>query len=318
VTDFGAVSAGPAATPAPPLRRVRAGRALAPYGLLLPAGIVIGGILGYPLYLLVSLSFQHYGLFQLIQHKGEWIGLDNYRTIVHDHEFWTVLLRTLLFTAACVTGTMVLGTLVALLLVRVSRVVRWLLTMALVLAWAMPVPVAANIWYWMVDYEFGVANWFLSALGFGGFRHHDWFVNPWQGWGVIVTLIVWGAIPFVAITLYAGLSQVPQELLQAAAIDGARPWRVFKDITVPMLKPILVILTSLSVIWDFQVFTQVWILRDERPTSDYFLTGIYAFEQSFDVSQYGYGSAIALAMVAIMLVVTFVYIRQMVRIGEVE
>jgi N,N'-diacetylchitobiose transport system permease protein len=308
----------PAATPAPRQRSLRVGRTLAPYGLLLPAGIVIGGVLAYPLYLLVSLSFQHYGLFQLIRHQGEWVGLDNYRRIVHDHQFWTVLLRTLLFTAVNVALTMVLGTLIALLLVRVSRVVRFLITAALVLAWAMPVPVAANIWYWMVDYEFGVANWFLTTLHLGHFQHHDWFVDPWQGWGVITTLIVWGAIPFVTITLYAGLSQVPNELLQAAAIDGARPWRVFKDITVPILKPIFVILTSLSVIWDFQVFTQVWILRDERPTSDYFLTGIYAFEQSFGVSEYGYGSAIAIAMVIIMLGVTFFYIRQMVRIGEVE
>jgi N,N'-diacetylchitobiose transport system permease protein len=315
--DLGVVTVEPAATPAPRFRKARLARTLAPYGLLLPTVVVIGGVLGYPLYLLVKLSFEHYGLFQLIQHKGQWVGLGNYRQILHDHEFWVVLLRTLLFTAVNVGLTMVLGTGIALLLARVGRVVRFLLTLSLVLAWAMPVPVAANVWYWMVDYEFGFANWLLTALHIGNFQHHDWFANPWQGWGVITTLIVWGAIPFVAITLYAGLSQVPRELVQAASIDGAAPWRVFKDITLPLLKPIFVILTSLSVIWDFQVFTQVWILRDERPTSDYFLTGIYAFEQSFDVSEYGYGSAIALTMVVIMLGVTFFYIRQMIRIGEV-
>jgi N,N'-diacetylchitobiose transport system permease protein len=315
--DLGAVTVEPAATPAPRLRRARLGRTFAPYGLLLPAAAVIGGVLGYPLYLMVKLSFERYGLFQLIQHKGEWIGLGNYRHLVHDHEFWTVLLRTLLFTAVTVGLTMALGTLIALLMTRVSKAMRLLMTLALVLAWAMPVPVAANIWYWMVDYEFGVANWLLTTLHVGNYQHHDWFVNPWQGWGVITTLIVWGAIPFVAITLYAGLSQVPHELLQAASIDGARPWRVFKDITLPILRPIFVILTSLSIIWDFQVFTQVWLLRDERPTSDYFLTGIYAFEQTFSQSEYGYGSAVAVSMVLILLGVTFFYIRQMIRIGEV-
>jgi N,N'-diacetylchitobiose transport system permease protein len=318
MTDAGAISAGPAATPAPRVRRARIGRALAPYGLLLPAAVVVGGILGYPLYLLVKLSFQHYGLFEAIRHHGEWIGLDNYTRVLHDHQFWTVLGRTLLFTAVNVALTMLLGTLIALLLVRVRTVVRLLLTAALVLAWATPVQVAASLWTWMVDYQFGVLNWLLSAAGIGSYQHHDWFVNPWQGWGVITTLIVWGAIPFVAITLYAGLSQVPRELLQAAEIDGARPSRAFFDITLPLLKPIFVIVTSLSVIWDFQVFTQVWILRDERPTSDYFLTGIYAFEQSFTQSEYGYGSAIALVMVLIMFCVTFVYIRQMLRLGELE
>jgi len=316
MADLGAVTVEPAATPAPRLRRARLGRAFAPYGLLLPAAVVIGGVLGYPIYLMTKLSFERYGLAQIIVHKGQWIGLGNYRQLVHDHEFWTVLMRTLLFTAVNVGATITLGTLIALLMVRVSRVMRWLMTLALVLAWAMPVPVAANIWYWMVDYEFGVANWFLTWLHVGNYQHHDWFVNPWQGWGVVTTLIVWGAIPFVAITLYAGLSQVPQELLQAASIDGARPWRVFKDITLPILKPIFVILTSLSIIWDFQVFTQVWLLRDERPTSDYFLTGIYAFEQTFTQSDYGYGSAVAISMVLILLGVTFFYIRQMIRIGE--
>jgi N,N'-diacetylchitobiose transport system permease protein len=318
MTDAGAISAGPAATPAPRVRRARAARALAPYGLLLPAAVVVGGVLGYPLYLLVKLSFQHYGLFEAIRHHGEWIGLDNYRRVLHDHQFWVVLGRTLLFTVANVVLTMVLGTLVALLLVRVRAVVRILLTSALVLAWATPVQVAASLWTWLVDYQFGILNWALSTLGVGSYQHHDWFVNPWQGWAVIASLIVWGAIPFVAITLYAGLSQVPRELLQAAEIDGARPARAFFDITLPLLKPIFVIVTSLSVIWDFQVFVQVWILRDERPTSDYFLTGIYAFEQSFTQSEYGYGSAIAIVMVLIMFCVTFVYIREMLKLGELE
>jgi N,N'-diacetylchitobiose transport system permease protein len=316
MTDVGAIGAGPAATPAPRVRRARIGRAVAPYGLLLPAAVVVGGVLGYPLYLLVKLSFEHYGLFEAIRHHGEWVGLGNYRKVVHDHQFWVVLGRTLLFTAVNVVLTMGLGTLIALLLVRVRTVVRLMLTAALVLAWATPVQVAASVWTWLVDYQFGVLNWALNGIGFGSYQHHDWFVSPWQGWGVITTLIVWGAIPFVAITLYAGLSQVPQELLQAAQIDGARPWRAFVDITLPLLKPIFVIVTSLSVIWDFQVFTQVWILRDERPTSDYFLTGIYAFEQSFAQSEYGYGSAIALVMVVAMFAVTFVYIREMLRLGE--
>src|SRR5471032_2866085 len=105
--DLGVVTVEPAATPAPRFRKARLARTLAPYGLLLPTVVVIGGVLGYPLYLLVKLSFEHYGLFQLIQHKGQWVGLGNYRQILHDHEFWVVLLRTLLFTAVNVGLTMV-------------------------------------------------------------------------------------------------------------------------------------------------------------------------------------------------------------------
>ena len=134
---------------------------------------------------------------------------------------------------------------------------------------------------------------------------------------MITSLIVWGAIPFVAITVYAGLTQVPGELLEAAQIDGSGAFRRFRDVTFPILKPIFVILASLSIIWDFQVFTQPFLLRLQRPDPDYWLMSIYAYEKSFGISQYGLGSAIALVMLLLMLGVTFFYIRQMVRIGEV-
>jgi N,N'-diacetylchitobiose transport system permease protein len=300
------------------MTRQRVGHAVAPYALMTPALVVLGVVLGYPLYKLVAMSFQKYGLFELIRHQGHWIGTANYAHILHDSEFWHVLLRTVAFTVAAVGLTMVLGTAIALLLVQVGRAMRIALTTSLVLVWSVPVIVAVDIWRWMVDYEFGVANWTLSTLHLGDFSRYDWFANPWTGFGVLTALVVWGAIPFVAITVYAGLAQVPQELLEAASIDGARPWRAFREVTVPLLMPIFVILTSLSIIWDFQVFTQPFLLRQQRPDSDYWLMSVYAYEKSFGISSYGLGSAIALVMLAIMLCVTFFYIRQMIRIGEVR
>src|SRR2546425_5172238 len=113
--------------------RRRIGHAAAPYALLAPAAAVIGVILAYPMYLLVKMSFQKYGLFELIRHKGRWIGTANYSHILHDSQFWHVLLRTVLFTAVNVTLTMVLGTAIALLLLQVSRWLRVAITTGLVL-----------------------------------------------------------------------------------------------------------------------------------------------------------------------------------------
>jgi N,N'-diacetylchitobiose transport system permease protein len=307
--------------PAPRRRRLsrrRLGHAASPYVLLLPAAAVVGVVLAYPLYLLVKMSFQKYGLFELIRHQGRWVGTANYASIFHDGTFWHVVLRTVVFTAACVSLTMVLGTALALLLLQVGRVVRVALTTALVLVWAIPVIVAVNIWHWMVDYQFGVANWTLTKLHIGDFARYDWFANPWTGFAVFTALIVWGAIPFVTITVYAALAQVPQELLEAAAIDGARPWAAFREVTLPLLKPILVILTSLSIIWDFQVFQQIWVMLDSRPSSDYYTMAIYAFHQSFQISEYGLGAAIAVVMVLFMFLATLLYLRQMLRTGEVH
>ncbi len=299
------------------LRRERLTQAAVPYLLIAPAVIVIVAILGYPVYYLVRLSFEQYGLFELIAHKGKWIGLKNYTTILTDGEFWRVVLRTVLFTAVNVGLTIVLGTLIALLLKELRPAMRTAVTAALVLAWSMPVVVAAQLWLWMTNYENGVLNYLFTRLHFGNFIQYDWFANTLVGFGVITSLIVWGAVPFVAITLYAGLTQVPGELLEAAEIDGSGAFRRFRDITFPILKPIFVILTSLSIIWDFQAFTQPFLLRLQRPDPDYWLMSIYAYEKSFGVSEYGLGSAIAIVMLLLMMGVTFFYVRQMIRIGEV-
>jgi N,N'-diacetylchitobiose transport system permease protein len=295
---------------------VRAFRTLTPYLLVAPAALVIGAVLGYPMYFLTRLSFEQYGLAELVTKKGTWIGLDNYTRILHDEQFWAVVLRTFVFTAVCVGLTMVFGTLIALLLAKLGRFMRLLLTTGLVLVWATPVVVAVNIFRWMVDFEFGVLNWTLTELHLGDFLNKDWFADPLTGFAVITAIIVWGAIPFVAITVYAGLSQVPAELVEAAQIDGAGRWQVFRDVTFPLLLPIFVILTSLSIIWDFQVFNQVWLARDAEPEEDYWLMSIYSFVEAFKLGEYGFGAAIAVVMVCLMFVATFVYLRQMIRIGE--
>jgi N,N'-diacetylchitobiose transport system permease protein len=293
-------------------------RFAAPYALVAPSIVVIGAILAYPLYFLVRLSFQNYGLFQLIAHKGSWAGLHNFGVLLHDSVFWHTLLRTIVFTAVNVGLTIVLGTLLALLLVRVAKTIRLLITSALVLAWAMPVVVAVQLWYWMTNYENGVLNYVLTELHLGDYTQHDWYASPTSALGVTTALIVWGAVPFVAITVYAGLSQVPRDLVEAASVDGAGPLRSFRDVTFPVLKPILLVLTSLSIIWDFGVFTQPFLLLQSRPNTDYYLMSIYLYEKSIGIHEYGLGSAIALVMVLIMLMLSFFYVRAMVRLGDVR
>ena len=118
-------------------------------------------------------------------------------------------------------------------------------------------------------------------------------------------------------TVYAGLSQVPHELVEAAEIDGARPWRVFRDVTVPILKPIFLILTSLSIIWDFGVFTQPFLLIDQtRINATNELMGIYLYEEGYVKTDFGRGAAISILMLLIVAVLSIVYVRKMVRTGD--
>jgi N,N'-diacetylchitobiose transport system permease protein len=297
----------------------RIARGSVPYLLILPVVGVLGALLAYPIYRLVVLSLQQYTLFELIQHKGKWIGLDNFRSILQDQVFWHTLLRTVIFTVANVGLTIVGGMLIALLLVRVSGFVRILVMAGLVLVWSMPQVVAVQVWYWMTNYQNGVVNWVLTELHFGDFFQHDWYATTFSSLTLVTLLIVWGALPFVAITLYAALSQVPGELVEAAEIDGAKPWRVFLDVTLPILMPILLILTSLSILWDFGVFTQPYLLINAshiHPSN--YLMSTYLFQEGFQKADYGKGSAISLLMLVIVAAMSFVYVRKMVKAGDVE
>ena len=302
-----------------PLSRARVARASVPYLLLLPVVVVLGAILGYPIYSLVRLSLQHYTLFELIRHQGQWVGLDNFSSVLRDQVFWHTALRTIVFTAVNVVLTIGLGMALALLFLRVSGWVRILLTSGLVLVWAMPPVVAVQIFNWMTNPQNGVVNYVLTEAHAGDYFQHDWMGSTTSQLGIVTVLIVWGALPFVAITLYAALSQVPPELLEAAEIDGAQPWRIFRDVTLPIIQPVLLILTSLSILWDFGVFTQAYLLIGQphiHPGN--YLMSIYLFEEGYYKSDYGRGAAISLLMLVMVAAMSVVYVRRMLRVGEVD
>ena len=289
-----------------------------PYLLVAPVVLVLGAVLAYPIYYLVRISLEKFTLFELVHGAGPYIGLGNFRSVLHDSIFWHTLLRTVVFTAANVSLTIVGGTLIALLLVRLWTPVRILLTVGLILVWAMPPVVAVQVWIWMTNVQNGVLNYILTQLHVGNYDGHNWFGTPFSQLAMATTLIVWGALPFVVITLYAALSQVPHELVEAAQIDGARAWRVFKDVTLPVIAPILYLLTCLSILWDFGVFTQVFLLIQQPAiVPENYLMGVYLFEKGFLAADFGRGAAISILMLVIVAAMSIFYVRRMVRVGEV-
>ena len=275
-------------------------------------------ILAYPIYKLVRISFERYGLFELIQHQGHWIGIDNYRSVLGDHVFWDTVVRTIVFTIVNVGLSIVLGTLIALLLPRISAWVRVLLMTGLVLVWAMPVVVAVQVFYWMTNFENGVLNYLAAELHLVG-PSHDWYATPTSSLAMVTLLIVWGALPFIVISVYAGLAQVPHELVEAARVDGAGPLRIFRDVTFPVLKPILLILTSLSIIWDFGVFAQPYLLIGaSHIDSTNYLMGVYVFIKGYADHNFGLGATISLLMLLMVAALSVPYVRQMVKSGNVR
>ncbi|KKD05736.1 carbohydrate ABC transporter permease [Streptomyces sp. WM6386] len=302
-----------------PSRRRSPGGAGTPWLLLAPCLLILALVLGYPLVRLVTLSFQEFGQSQLWGFKpAESVGFDNFSKVLGDSDFWAVVVRTVVFAAGCVIFTMVAGMLIALLLQRVSGWVKTLVNIALVASWGMPIIVATTVFKWLFDADYGILNALLSKLPGVEMVGHNWFASGPQGLAVIMLLVVWGAVPFVVITLSAGLTQVPAELEEAARLDGAGAWGVFRFVTLPILKPIIVMLTTLSVIWDMGVFPQVFVMRNGHPEAEFQLLTTYSYDRAFVVNDYAQGSAIALLTVLLLLGVVAVYMRQMLKIGDVE
>jgi N,N'-diacetylchitobiose transport system permease protein len=315
----------PRQAPPPPaeVRRPRgrrtSGGAAAPWLLLAPCLVILALVMGYPLARLVTLSFQKFGQSQLWGFQpAESVGLDNFAKVLGDGEFWTVVVRTVVFAAGAVVFTMVIGMALALLLQRVSGWLKVLINIVLVASWGMPVIVATTVFKWLFDSDYGVFNALLSKLPGVDMIGHNWFASGPEGLAVIMLLVIWGAVPFVVITLSAGLTQVPKELEEAARLDGASSWGVFRFVTLPVLKPIIVMLTTLSVIWDMGVFPQVFVMRNGHPEPEFQVLNTYSYDRAFVVNDYAQGSAIALVTVLLLLGVVAVYMRQMLKIGEVE
>lgn len=300
-----------------PLAR-RFGRVSVPYLLLAPAVLALVVLLGYPVVLVFISSFQKLGPRQVNLHLTEWIGWDNYRTTLSDPQFWTVVGRTLAFTAGCVAAIMVGGLLTAQLMKHVNRVVRVILQVSLLLAWAMPVITTTTVFQFIFDQNYGILNKTLVKLGFHGFANYDWFTTSFSTLTIIVIMIAWQGIPFAAFTVYAGLLAVPADLYEAVAIDGAGGWKAFRAVTWPGIRSIFMLTVFLEVLWDFKVFTQVWVIRQGGPDSGSVTLSILQYLDGIAGNQYGVAAAVSVVMIVILAIVTAQYMRLLLRSQEVD
>ncbi|MBO2448249.1 sugar ABC transporter permease [Actinomadura barringtoniae] len=307
--------------PAPPPRPRAAGRlrgawrprVWGPYLMVAPTVAGAAFLLFYPLLRNLLISFQHFRFGELIRGHATWVGLHNYRAVLSEGDFWTVVRRTFLFTALNVVLIMVLSTLVALMLTRLGKRMRLAVMSALVLTWAMPIIAATTVFQWLFASRYGVVNWLLTRLGMDGYSEYPWFAHGWATFSVLVILIVWQSVPFGALTLYAALTTVPGEVLESARIDGAGPTRIFRSILFPMLRPIFGLVTSLEVIWVFKAFAQIWAISRGGPDGATTTLPVYAYQVAQSLRQYDLGAAISMLTVLILTVVLIAYFRQVYR-----
>jgi multiple sugar transport system permease protein len=284
-------------------------RHLEAYLLVLPALLVLAAFFFGPALFNVVLSFRKVSLFELGR-GGRWAGLQNFTRLLHDPLTWLSLRNTVVWLTLLTVGLrVVVGLAIALLLnsvalqvLRLSSVSR---TLVLV-PWMVPPVVAVAVWQWLLQGQYGAVNQVLVGLGIlhRGIPFLSQVSTVW--WGIVVTL-VWRELPFVVISFLAGLQSIPVEMHEAALMDGASWLQNLRRVTLPLLRPVISVVTLLVTIWTFNNFLYVWLMTRGGPGNSTEVLATQMYQAAFVDYNLGYGAAIGVFMSLFMLVFAVVY-----------
>jgi N,N'-diacetylchitobiose transport system permease protein len=310
----GTTTAPTTAQAATPQRAHRPRRNRLPLILIVPSLVLLVGALGYPIGWQVVTSFKQYGLMQQFGAPAPFVGLENYTALVTDPYLWTVVVRSVVFCVVTALVTVAIGGAMAVLMNALSTWARVVLQVALLVAWAMPVVAAMTVWIWIVDWRRGLLNWALVRLGFDGAEGHNWLAEPLSFFVVACVIIVWMSVPFVALSIYAGLTQVSTEVLEAAALDGASGLQRLRHIILPLIAPVLSIVMLLQLIWDLRVFTQIKLLQDAGGvTNETNLLGTYVYQLGTGKGDFGTASAVSILILVLTIALSAYYVRSLMK-----
>ena len=289
----------------------------APHVLILPAIVILVLGMGYPMIWQVITSLQQYGLKQQFGQPAPFVWFENYVKLATDPQLWLVVGKSLAFCLITAAVTLAIGTLLALLMAAVTKTARLILQIALLLAWSMPVVSAMTVWIWLFDRRRGAINYLLDMIPGVDMNRFDWLSTPLTFLLVASIIVVWMSVPFVAFSIYAGLTQISDEVMEAAQLDGASGWQRFWGIILPMIRPVISIVLLLQLIWDLRVFTQIKLLQDAGSKSgDYDLLGTYIYKLGTSAQDFGMASAVSILVLGITIALSWFYIRSLLKEDE--
>lgn len=263
---------------------------------VLPAVALLSLVTVYPLAYVLYLSLQRK---TLIFDVSEFVGISNYTFLANDARFWNALGNTVYFTAVSVSLELVLGLSFALLLDRAFGG-KGLIRAVVLVPWAVPTVVSARMWEWIYNTDFGILNYLLGVK-------INWLGDPFWAMNAAVLMDVWKTTPFAAILLMAGLQVIPRDLYQAARVDGAGGRQIFLKITLPLLKPVILVVLIFRTLDAFRVFDAVYVLTGGGPANATETLSIYAYKVLFQTLQFGYGSTLAVVVFLITGAVSVFY-----------
>lgn len=292
-----------------PEARVRVGTAnrrrfsLLPYLLAGPILIYEGIFLLYPIYKGLKSSLYEQ---KALGRPETWAGLDNYRRLIHDDDFWSTLYKTLIYMIAVIALAIGFGLFSAMVLNHAfagRSVARAFVT----LPWAFPDVPTALVFIWMLNPNFGVMNVFAQLLPWVG-DNPRWLFDPNLAMGSVIVVTAWKGFPFYSLVLLAALQTVPKELEEAARVDGANRIQVFFAVTLPCIMPTVLLLTVLASIFSFKQFTLIWLLTGGGPSGATETIVIRIYQEAFRFHDFNYASAVGVAGFLFALTIALIFL----------
>ena len=262
---------------------------------MLPAAAFLLLFLAYPLGLGVWLSFTDARIGRL----GEFVGIENYEWLWDDSVFWLSVFNTLLYTCVASVFKFAIGLYLALLLNH-NMPFKAIIRAMVLIPFIVPTVLSAIAFWWIYDSQFSILSWGLVKLGL--IDHYiDFLGDPWNARFSTIAANIWRGVPFIAITLLAGLQTISPSYYEAATIDGATPWQRFRYVTYPLLTPIIAVVMTFSVLFTFTDFQLIWVLTRGGPANATHLMATLGYQRAIGGGYLGEGSAIATAMIPFLL-----------------
>ena len=276
------------------------------YGMVTPTVVALLFVTAFPLVYNLWNSLHEVNLLDPAG-MGRWAGFANYTSVFTDANFLPSLTRTFGFTAVSIVLELLLGLAMALVLNR-PFAGRGLVRAAIFIPWAVPTVVSATIWKTMFDPRSGFVDYLLGALHLPG-AGTVWPAGTWTAWTSVLVADGWKNVPFVTILLLAGLQVIPRDLYEAARVDGASAWQTFRWITLPLLRPALMVTLVFRTLQAFLIFDVIYIMTSGGPGNSTEAVSFLDWQAFMVDSNFGYGGAVSMVMVVIALLIAAVYAR---------
>ncbi|HEX4206105.1 MAG TPA: sugar ABC transporter permease [Ktedonobacteraceae bacterium] len=273
---------------------------------LIPAILYIIVFYGYPLAYSIVVSFQRYDLQAEIRGSAAFIGLTNYISVYGDPIFQQSLWHTVLFTVGSIVPQFLIGLALAVFFYRRFPLSTFLRSLIL-LPWLIPLVVGGTVWRWLFDQTNGILDQILSGLGLVP-AHFGWLTTPTWSLVAIIIANIWIGIPFNTVILYSGLQGISRDFYEAASLDGAGKWQIFRYVTLPLLRPVIGVVLILGLIYTLKVFDIIYIMTGGGPANDTQIFATWSYNLSFSQQLFGQGAALGNTIMLIAIIVALVYL----------